>query len=297
MKKYAYFPGCSLEKIALSYHKSSLETTSALGIELAELEDWNCCGATTYFQFDEIIANTLVARNLAMAEKQGLDFVAPCSACYKNSYFTNLYMKEDAALAEQVNAALEVDDLQLSGNLKVHHLIDIFVDDVGVEAIKEKVTRPLNGLKIAPYYGCQIVRPRKNGTNVEDPQFFEEILAAIGAEPVDFAYKTRCCGGSLLLTNRHAALEMIRILLQNITKSGAELIATACPLCQVNLEVYQTQVNEEFGTDYSIPVLYFTQLMGVALGIAPKKLGIGSELVSALPLLSQFLTSPSVSRA
>ncbi len=289
MKKYAYFPGCSLEKMALSYHKSSLETTRALGVELEELEDWNCCGATTYFQFDEILANTVVARNLAMAEKKGLDFVAPCSACYKNSYFTNTYMKEDPALAEQVNAALEVDDLQLSGDLNVHHLIDIFVDEVGAKEIKDKVVNPLTGLKIAPYYGCQIVRPRKNGENVEDPHFFEEILTAIGAEAIDFAYKTRCCGGSLLITNRSATLEMLRILLQNIEKSGADIVATACPLCQVNLEVYQTQVNAEFGTDFNIPVLYFTQLMGVALGISPKKLGIGSELVSVLPVLDRFL--------
>ena len=289
MKKYAYFPGCSLEKMAVSYHKSSLETTQALGVELEELEDWNCCGATTYFHLDEILANTLVARNLAMAEKEGLDFVAPCSACYKNAYFTNSYMQEDEDLAEHINFALEADDLQLSGDIKVHHLIDIFADDIGPETIKDKVTTPLEGLKIAPYYGCQIVRPRKNGEEVENPQFFEEILEAMGADAVDFAYKTRCCGGSLLLTNRKAALDMIHILLQNITNSGAEVVATACPLCQVNLEVYQTQVNEEFGTDYAIPVLYFTQLMGLALGIAPKKLGIGSELVETLPLPSQFI--------
>ncbi len=289
MKKYAYFPGCSLEKMALSYHKSSMEATQVVGVELQELDDWNCCGATTYFHLDEILANTLVARNLAMAEKEGLDFVAPCSACYKNAYFTNTYLNEDEDLAEHINYALEADDLQLEGNLNVHHLIDIFADEVGPEGIKEKVTNPLKGLRIAPYYGCQIVRPRKNGEEVEAPQFFEEIITAMGAEAIDFANKTRCCGGSLLLTNRKAALDMIRILLYNAVQSGADVIATACPLCQVNLEVYQTQVNEEFGTDFSVPVLYFTQLMGLAFGIAPKKLGIGSELVSTLPVISQFI--------
>jgi len=289
MKKYAYFPGCSLEKMALSYHDSALETTRILGIELEELDDWNCCGATTYFHLDEILANTLVARNLAMAEKQNLDFVAPCSACYKNAYFTNKYMKEDADLAEHINYALEADDLRLSGNLSVHHLIEIFVDEIGLDAIKDKVSIPLNGLRIAPYYGCQIVRPRKNGENIENPQFFEELLTAIGADPVDFAYKTRCCGGSLLLTNRRAALAMIRVLLQNTLDSGAEVIATTCPLCQVNLECYQTQVNEEFGTKYSMPVVYFTQLLGLAIGSPPRKLGFGKELISATPFLSRFL--------
>jgi len=289
MKKYAYFPGCSLEKMALSYHKSALETTRVLGVELEELEDWNCCGATTYFHLDEILANTLVARNLAMAEKQGLDLVAPCSACYKNAYFTNAYIQEDADLAEHINFALEADDLQLSGNLKVHHLIEIFVDEIGVEEVKNKTTRSIDGLKVAPYYGCQIVRPRKNGENVEDPQFFEELLAAIGADVIDFANKTRCCGGSLLITNRRAALDMIRHLLKNAEDSGADVIATACPLCQVNLECYQTQVNDEFGTDFSIPVMYFTQLLGLAFGIDPKKLHIGSELVSTMPVLSKYL--------
>jgi len=289
MKKYAYFPGCSLEKMALSYHKSSLETTRALGVELEELEDWNCCGATTYFHLDEILANTLVARNLAIAEKEGLDFVAPCSACYKNAYFTNTYMKEDEDLAEHINFALEADDLQLEGNMTVHHLIDIFANEIGADGIKEKVSVPLEGLRIAPYYGCQIVRPRKNGEEVEAPEFFEEILTALGAEAVDYTNKTRCCGGSLLLTNRKAALDMIRILLYDAVQSGTDVIATACPLCQVNLEAYQTQVNEEFGTDFSVPVLYFTQLVGLALGIAPKKLGIGMELVSTLPVLSQFI--------
>lgn len=290
MKKFSYFPGCSLEKMALSYHDSALETTSALGVELVELVDWNCCGATTYFHLDEILANTLVARNLAMAEEQGLDFVAPCSACYKNAYFTNAYIKEDKDLADHINFALEADHLQFSGNLTVHHLIDVFANEVGADAIKDRVSNPLDGLRVAPYYGCQIIRPRKNGENVEDPQFFEEILTALGADAIDFANKTRCCGGSLLLTNRKAALDMIRHLLGNAVRNGAEVIATACPLCQVNLECYQNQVNEEYGTDFSVPVVYFTQLMGIAFGIAPKKLGIGSELVSTLPILSQFIT-------
>ena len=181
MKKYAYFPGCSLEKMASSYHKSALETTSIFDIELQELEDWNCCGATTYFHVDELLANTLVARNLAIAEKEGLDLVAPCSACYKNAYFTSAYFKKDPDLAEHINFALEEDDLQYNAEIDVFHLIDVFADEVGPETVKEKVTNPLKGLNIAPYYGCQIVRPRKNGEEVEDPQYFEELIKAMGA--------------------------------------------------------------------------------------------------------------------
>jgi heterodisulfide reductase subunit B len=289
MKQYAYFPGCSLEKIALSYHTSSLESTKKLGVELKELEDWNCCGATTYFHVDQLLANALMARNLAMAEKTGMDLVAPCSACYKNAYFTNKYLKEDADLAEHINYALEEDNLQFKGTIEVHHLIEVFADEIGAEEVKNKVTNPLKGLKVAAYYGCQIVRPRKNGETVENPQFFEELISATGAESVNFADRLRCCGGSLIMTSRQAALDMVRNILQNALDNEADVIATACPLCQINLECYQAQVNEEFGTNYSMPVLYFTQLLGLSLGLPSKKLGFGKEFISAVPFLSKFL--------
>ena len=288
MKKYAYFPGCSLEKIALSYNNSSVETSKILGVELQELEDWNCCGATTYFHVDQLLAYTLTARNLAMAEKEGLDLVAPCSACYKNAYFTNKYFKAAPDVAEHINYALEEDDLQFNGQINVHHIMDVYVNEVGVEAIKEKVKNPLEGLKVAPYYGCQIVRPRKNGEEIENPQFFESLIGAMGAEAVYFPERLRCCGGSLIMTSRHAALDMVRVLLQSAVDSGAHVIATACPLCQVNLECYQLQVNEDFGTDFNVPVMYFTQLLGLALGMSKKKLGIGKELVSAAPIFGEF---------
>ena len=289
MKQYAYFPGCSLEKLALSYHTSSVESTKKLGVELKELEDWNCCGATTYFHVDQLLANALVARNLAMAEKDGLNLVAPCSACYKNAYFTNKYMKEDPDLAEHINYALEEDNLKFNGTIEVFHLMEIFADDIGMEELKSKVTNPLDGLKVAAYYGCQIVRPKKNGDNAENPQFFEELISATGAESVNFPDRLRCCGGSLIMTSRHAALDMVRVLLQNATDNEAEVIATACPMCQINLECYQTQVNDEFGTKFSVPILYFTQLLGLALGVNRKKLGFGKEFVSAIPFLSRYL--------
>jgi len=287
MKEFAYFPGCSLEKMASSYHMSALETTEKLGIKLRELDDWNCCGATTYFYIDELLAYTLCARNLAIAEKTGLDVVAPCSACYKNMYFTAAHLKKDPDLAEHVNFALEEDDLQYNGNVNVKHLIEVFANDIGPDELKSKVTKPLQGVRVAPYYGCQIVRPQKEKENVEQPQFFEGILSAIGATPVNFPLKMRCCGGSLIISSRTAALSMVRNLLQSAVDSQASVIATACPLCQVNLEVYQQQVNQEFGTNFSVPVLYFTQLVGLALGIPQKKLGIGKEFVDSMPSLLQ----------
>jgi heterodisulfide reductase subunit B len=266
-RRYAYFPGCSLEKMARSYHESALETTRALDVELEEIEDWNCCGATTYFNIDELLADTLSARNLAIAEQSGLDVIAPCSGCYKNMYSARKHLKREPDLMEHINEALAEDNLKFAGTSEVRHLIDVLVNDVGLEEIKKRVRRPLTGLKVAPYYGCQILRPRKDHEDVESPRFFEDLMTAIGADPVEYLLKLRCCGGALLITNREAALSLVRNLLENAVQSGAALIATACPLCQVNLECYQKQVNSEFGTNLNVPVLYFTQLVGLALGI------------------------------
>jgi len=279
MKKFAYYPGCSLEKMAASYHVSTMETARVLGVELEEIEDWNCCGATAYFHVDEILATTLSARNLAMAEQQGLNLVAPCSGCFKNMYFANMSLKQDKDLADHVNYALEADGLKFNGSIDVNHIIDVYVNEVGLGEIKKHVTRPLKNLKVAPYYGCQLVRPRKTDENVEDPRFFEDLLTTIGATPVNYPMRLRCCGASLIVTNKKAALSMVRSLLQTAEDAGADVIATACPLCQINLELYQTEVNREFGTNLSMPVLYFTQLLGLAFGISAKKLGIGTEVV------------------
>jgi heterodisulfide reductase subunit B len=280
MKQYAYYPGCSLESLAKEYDISTREVARVLDLDLREIEDWNCCGATAYFPVDELLAYTLVARNLAIAEKTGLtDFVAPCSACFKNAYFTNAFLKKDPDLADHINFALEEDQLHVEGTLKVRHLIEVLIEDVGIEQIKNNASHPLTGLRVAPYYGCQLLRPRKDHEEIENPRFFEELLLAIGAEPVAYVSKARCCGASLIITNRKAALEMVRILLKDAIDHGADVIATTCPMCNVNLEVYQDQVNREFGTHYSIPVMYFTQLMGMALGIAPRHLGIAREPV------------------
>jgi heterodisulfide reductase subunit B len=272
--------------MAVSYHLSAMETTNKMGVELKEIEDWNCCGATTYFHVDELLAYTLVARNLAMAEKTGHDLVAPCSACYKNSYFGNAYLKEDQDLSDHINYALEQDNLHYSGSIEVKHLMEVFVEDVGLEEIKSKITHPLEGLRVAPYYGCQIVRPRKDHEDVENPQFFEDLMSAVGADPVDFTYRLRCCGGSLIITSREAALSLVRDLLQSAVDKEADVIATACPMCQTNLECYQMTVNREFGTDFSIPIMYFTQLLGLSMGLPPKKLGIGTEFISADRILT-----------
>ena len=293
MKRYAYYPGCSAEAVSASYHVSTLATAAKLGVALEEIEDWNCCGATPYTNIDELLAHGLCARNLAIAERAGLDVVAPCNACFKNLHHANEQLRADADLAEHLNYALEADDLHYGGTTQVHHLIHVFVRDIGFEAIRKKVTHPLKGLKVAAYYGCQLVRPdRGDGFDPAGPTYFEDLLRAIGAEAVPFPYRLRCCGASLMIGQRRAALAMVRDLLRGAAQAKADVVATACPLCQLNLEAYQQDVNREFGTSYELPVLYFTQLMGLAMGIGPKKLGIGTELVSAKPVLDCVARKP-----
>ena len=284
MRQYAYFPGCSLESLSKGYHTSALEAARALDVDLQELEDWNCCGATAYFPVDQLLAYTLTARNLAQAEQVGLDFVAPCSACFKNAYTTNNYLQHDKDLADHINYALEADNLHVNGTSRVLHLIDVFTQDVGIETIKQKVSKPLKGLRVAPYYGCQLLRPRKGNEDVENPQYFEGLLSALGAEPADYPSKARCCGGSLIITGRKAALDMLFKCLQDAVNCKADVIATTCPMCHVNLEAYQGRANQEFGTNFKVPVMYFTQLVGLALGVPAKRLGIPGELSASKPL-------------
>lgn len=286
MKRYAYFPGCSAETVSASYHLSAVEAGTRLGVEFEEIEDWNCCGATPYTNIDELLAHALCARNLAIAEREHLDVVAPCSACFKNLYHTNACLRAEPDLADHMNYALEADALRFEGTIAVRHLIHVFVEDVGLEAVRRKVTHPLTGVRVAPYYGCQLVRPdRHDGYDAAAPRYFEDLLAATGATPVDFPYRLRCCGASLMVANRAAALAMVRDLLRSAVQAQADVIATTCPLCQLNLEAYQGDVNREFGTEYRVPVLYFTQLMGLAMGIGRKKLGIGRELIPPTKVL------------
>jgi heterodisulfide reductase subunit B len=289
MKKFAYYPGCSLETMAASYHVSAVETAAKLGVDLVEIRDWNCCGATYYSHIDELLAQTLCARNLAIAEEQQLDMVAPCSGCYKNHYVANAHLKGDPDLAEHLNWAMEEDGLHYSGTIEVHHLMQVFANDVGVDEIKRRVKRPLKDLRVAAYYGCHATPPSKNGSEVGKPtapRLFEDLISALGATPLQYPFRMRCCGGSLIATNRKAALGMLDSLLQGAIDAGADVIATACPLCQINLECYQSEINREFEKEMSVPIMYFTQLMGLALGIGQKRLGIGRELVPITPVLA-----------
>jgi heterodisulfide reductase subunit B len=296
--KYSYYPGCSLERNAIAYHQSTLAVADPLGLEFVEVEDWNCCGATEYISIDALPAYALVGRNLALAASQngnGGQLAAPCSACFLNLSKTNHYMADSPELAEQVNTALAAGDLHYEpDSIRVRHLLDIIVNDAGYEAIAEKVVMPLYDLRVAPYYGCLIVRPGFDGEfdNPEYPTTLDKLMRELGALVVDYPLKAHCCGGHMTQISVDMALEMIWRLLKNAADYEADVIVTLCPMCQLNLDAYQESVNKKFGTDFHIPILYFTQLMGLAFGIPPKELGFGKEFIDANPALAKIGAEP-----
>jgi len=262
--------------------------SKALDIELTEIEDWNCCGSTPYSSVDELISSCMSARNLALAEKTGLHLVTACSSCYCTLRRTNSLLKQQPQLKGEVDEALAAAGLEYHGGVQVRHLVEVILNDLSPQAIASKIQRDLNGLKVAVYYGCQIVRPGPGFDDPEFPQSLDRLIESFGAEAVPFPLKTRCCGGSLIIPEEGIALGMIRKVLDSAVTNDAECIITVCPLCQTNLDVYQGRVNRRFKTHYQIPVLFFTQLVGLALGLSGKELGIDKGMVSAKKLLSRY---------
>lgn len=300
MNKYLLYPGCSMESSAKAYMESMNAIMEPLGLRFEEIEDWNCCGATEYLGINLIPAYSLIARNLALAANQmnlmngtgrTRTVVAPCSACYLNLAKADYYMQERPSLGVKVNEALQAGGLQYKpGTLDVRHLIDILVYDVGLEKIRGSVTRPLHGLKVAPYMGCMLPRPdyQHRWSDHEHPTELDDLLRALGAEVIEYPLTTSCCGGHMTQIGPETAFELIRRLVADADERGADLMATVCPMCQMNIDAYQNEMNRFFGTDYHMPILFFTQLMGLAFGREPKELGIGMELVNARNALARI---------
>jgi heterodisulfide reductase subunit B len=316
--KYLFYPGCSMERFSRPYKDSLLEICEHIGLNLEEIDDWNCCGATEYVAVSLLPAYSLIARNLAIAEHQAASggayhraegvpkngkngraapapdgaytLIAPCSACYLNLSKTDHYMSESTTLNERVNMALEAGGLHYTpGSVEIRHLLDIVVNEVGLEAVRGAVVRPLTGLRVAPYYGCMTPRPdyKKRWSNPEYPTELDRLLKALGAEVVDFPLKTHCCGGHMTQISPPVAYELIRRLLHAAAQYHADMLVTICPMCQLNLDAYLGETNRYFETNYHIPTLFFTQVMGVAYGLEPKALGLGLELVDARPALAK----------
>lgn len=287
-RKFSFFPGCSLHSTAREYYDSVVASMAALGVELEELDDWNCCGATALSSTDTLLSYALPARDLALAAERGLPLAVACNSCYVTLNRANAVIETDSLWREKVQEALAVTGRTLDEPIEIRHTIHILRDDIGVAELRRRVTRRLVGLKVAPYYGCQLGRPRHEFTDPEQPMEMDDILAAIGAEVVRFDRKAKCCGGALMTTKEDVVLRINEQLLLEAQARDASLIAVCCPMCQMNLDAYQRKINSRFGTRYDIPIVYYTQLVGFALGLDEDDMGFARGFVPATKYLRKY---------
>ena len=286
--RYTYYPGCSLHATGVAYDKSIRAVFDRLGAELVELDDWNCCGATAYMSVRKTVAYAISARNLALAAKVGDDVVAPCSACYYVLNRTREALGEQPELRANVGAALAEAGLELGLDTPVRHPLEVLLSDIGIDRIVAAQTHSIAGFRPACYYGCQMVRPYPAlDEDPELPMAMERLFIALGATPVDYPPKVRCCGGMLVATFPEVARQLSEELLGWARERGANCIVTVCPLCQANLDLLNLSSGKN-GSPGRLPVLYFTQLVGLALGCSPQDVGMQHGLapmtVEALPL-------------
>ena len=280
---YVFFPGCSLEGSAWDFRRSTLAVAKALGLRLPEIPDWICCGSTPAHQTDPLLAVALPAKNLLAA--QGKAVAVCCAACYSRLKTANHEIQRDP---ETRRSVAEVVGTDYDGTTRVLHLLEILVRDVGLPRLREAVRRPLGGLKVVPYYGCLLSRP-PDVTGFDDPEnptLMDRVLRAAGAEVVEWPHKTECCGAGYGITDVTIVEELSLRLLEMAKAAGASAIATACPLCQLNLDLRQQRIEKKHGEAFGLPVFFFTQLLGLAMGLGKKALGLRSLIVSPTELLA-----------
>lgn len=277
--RFAYFPGCSLSSSGYDYDLSLKYVARALGIDLVEVRDWVCCGASSAHATSHFVSIALPVLNLSHAEKDGFEkLIAPCLACLSRFKAANVELEHDGKLRSEIH---EVFDYKYQGKVKVYHPLEVFLE-MGMDKIREKIRKKLSGLKIACYYGCVLTRPPDvcQFDNVEDPQSMDSIVRTLGATPLEWSFKTECCGVSMTLTRSDIVLKLSNDILRAAKEAGADAIAVSCPLCQANLDGRQRQIEETYNVRYRIPIIYITQLMGLAFGAFPKEVGIQKLITS-----------------
>jgi heterodisulfide reductase subunit B2 len=277
--KYHYYPGCSLEGTATEYDISTRAVMKDMSVELMEVEDWTCCGASASDTVSYLLSLVLPARNLALAEKTKTeaDILVPCSACYLNLRRVEDHIKRDEHLKSRINTALNEDGLRYDGGIKVRHLLDVLANDIGPAKIGANVKQQLTGLRIAPYYGCQALRPYRDFDDPEQPRSMEPLIEAVGAEVFPWDMGAKCCGAGLMTTKKEIAMDAVAALLG--AAQGADCIVTVCPMCQMNLESFQKKASQLSGQDLSVSVLYLPQLLGLAFGLSEADLKLKSNFV------------------
>lgn len=282
VKRFAYFPGCSLEGSSAEYSDSTRAVFARFGIEFEEVPDWNCCGSTSAHNVSHELALALSLRNLALAEPKGLDIVAPCASCYNRLKVSEASVAEDPELKKKMESLIEMD---FGGKITTLNTLDLLAGHVTPEAVREKVVRALAGLKVVCYYGCLTVRPPKKlkTGNPDNPTAMDDLMEALGAEPKFWAYKTDCCGAGHTMARPDIVTTLVGGLLDKAREAGAEAVVTACPMCFTNIDMRQGS-----GPGEEVPVFFFTELMALAMGMGEAEGWLRKHLVSPFHLLKRL---------
>ncbi len=281
---YLYFPGCTLYTKAKNFDQTARNCSLLLGFELKELRSWTCCGATFPLATDNLMALLPPSRILATAREEGTALTTLCAVCFNVIKRTNRLFREDAEKREKINHFIEKN---YQGDLRVVHYLEILKNDIGFSQIKERVKKPLEGIKAAAYYGCMLLRPfeEMEFDDKERPHLFEALLEALGATPIDFPYKIECCGSFQSVGSPEVATECAYKILTSAIRNGAEIVVSTCPMCTFNIDHKQADIQEKYLDYRTIPVLYFTQLLGLAMGLDYRTLGFEQNFIDPLPYL------------
>ena len=299
-KRVAYYPGCALEGTGHAYNRSTQALGKELGLELDEVKNWNCCGAMEVKNVDPKVQTYLSSRVMSIAahQMQASVVMAPCNGCYHNLKKAEHDLAHDAASREVVERISKKagHETYQAGQVETIHALDWIKEGVGEDELKRRVKNSLKGLKVANYYGCMYTRPRHifpekdqgpGSESTSQPHFMNDLLAAAGAENVDFPLKTACCGGAHTLSDSDTSTKLVLNILLAAEAAGAEVIATECPTCHSGLEMHQVRAEKVLGKKTKVRMLYFTQLLGIALGVSPRKLGVHENVSDGLSLLKE----------
>lgn len=297
--KYAWFPGCVSRGACTELYQSMKKVMAPLGFELDELTTASCTGAGVLHERDRDLADSLNVRTFAMAEQKALPILTNCSTCQGVMSAVNYRMQHEDGALQRVNALLAEsgEGYEYHGTTRVTNLLWALAEDLGLDQLKSKVTRPLTGLRVAPFYGCYIQRPKaalEMDSHPERSTMLEPVIKALGAEFVEFSGQYKCCGFPIIAMNRKNSLRMAGNHLADAMAEGAHVMVTPCPLCHLNLDAQQPDAEGVRGSKLGLPILHLPQLLGLAMGFSPKDLGLGRHVVSALDVLSHVSAPPAV---
>ena len=288
--EYLLYLGCLIPYRLASYEVSARKVLCKLGVKLVEMPDFNCCGfpvAPVNYE----LALSLAARNLCLAEQQKMNILTLCNGCFGTLNEANKLLKEDKALRDKINEYLQKIGMEFKGEISVKHIVHLLTEDIGLERLKEHIVNPLNGLRVAQHTGCHLVRPARKvdrGDDPDEPKILKDLIRVTGAECVDYMDEAECCGNTIIGVNEDVPFELAREKLERIKAAGAQALITVCPSCHMMYDFNQPRIERKFSEKFDLPVLHYTQLLGLAMGLQPEELRINQLRVKPVELLKHI---------